>query len=143
FLIAIAHARRFQLPDLAAHLATLAAYCREITSGEYHDRPAAPLQLAGLSEDQIHEISHWPDIHLGLAHIVPGPDDHEILLWLNWVRTQTREAELDALTAFSGLEPGGPSTRPDLSHALNRLSSAVYYLELLFKAGKLAWKLPG
>lgn len=143
FLIAIAHGRRFQQPDLAAHLSTLAAYCREITSAEYHTRPVAPLQLAGHDEDLIHEISHWPDKHLGLAHIVPGPDDHDILLWLNFVRTLTRETELDALDAFAGPEPGATSLRPDLAHALNRLSSAVYYLELLFKAGKLTWKLPG
>jgi len=44
------------------------------------------------------------------------------------VRTQAREVEVVALESF---------VPADLAHALNRLSSAVYVLELLFKAGKL------
>jgi len=45
-----------------------------------------------------------------------------------------REAEIVALETYP------PPARADLSRALNRLSSAVYYLELLFKAGKLSWE---
>ena len=33
-------------------------------------------------------------------------------------------------------------TQPDLIQALNSLSSAIYYLVLLFKAGQIAWKAP-
>jgi ethanolamine utilization cobalamin adenosyltransferase len=136
-MLAAAEARRYQLPPLAAHLDTLAAYCREIQSAEYHQRVVQPLAVAGKSEDEIHEISHWPDKHLGIAHLTPGPDDHAILHWMNYVRTQTREAEVAALETYP------PPERPDLSRALNRLSSAVYYLELLFKAGKLSWQVGG
>jgi ethanolamine utilization cobalamin adenosyltransferase len=141
FLLATAQARRFSLPELANYLTTLAAYCREITSAEYHEREVAPLQLAGLSEADIHEASHWPDRTLGIPHVVPGPDDHEMVLQLNLLRCQVREAELVAAAAFTG--PDGQLSRPDLVVALNRLSSAVYYLILLLKAGKIAWKIPG
>ncbi|MCI0355089.1 MAG: hypothetical protein L0099_08630 [Acidobacteria bacterium] len=132
-MLAAAEARRYQLPRLAEGLDTLAAYCREIQSAEYHTRPVQALAVLGKSEDEIHEISHWPDKHLGIAHIVPGAEDHAILHWLNVARTQTREVEVFALEI---------SAAPELVHALNRLSSAVYYLELLFKAGKLSWHVP-
>ncbi len=127
-MLAAAMARRDRLDALARHLDTLAAYCREIMSAEYNVRPVASLTLAGMDATQLHAISHWPGRHLGIEHIVPGADDHEILHWLNVVRTQAREVEVVALES---LVPA------DLAHALNRLSSAVYVLELLFKAGKL------
>ncbi|MBI1879459.1 MAG: ethanolamine utilization cob(I)yrinic acid a,c-diamide adenosyltransferase EutT, partial [Chloroflexi bacterium] len=84
---------------------------------------------------------HWPDRTLGIPHVVPGPGDHEMLLQLNLLRCQTRETELVAVSAFTGSD--GQPTRTDLIVALNRLSSAVYYLLLLLKAGKIAWKIPG
>lgn len=127
-MLAAAVARRERLVVLAAHLDTLAAYCREIMSAEYNVRPVAPLTLAGMDEAQLHAISHWPDRHLGIDHIVPGAADPEMLHWLNVVRTQAREVEVVALEAF---------VPADLAHALNRLSSAVYVVELLLKAGKL------
>lgn len=141
FLLAAAQARRFNLPDLMNHLSALAAYCREITSAGYDEREVAPLQLAGLTEAEIQEASHWPDRILDIAHVTPGFDDHELLLQLNLLRCQVRETELAAASAFTGSD--GQSTRLDLILALNRLSSAVYYLILLLKAGKLAWKMPG
>lgn len=129
-MLAAAQARRCQLPELARHLDTLAAYCREIMSAEYNVRPVARLDLAGMTEEELHEISHRPEHHLGIPHLVPGAEDHEILHWLNVVRTQAREVEVVAL------ESGVPG---DLAHALNRLSSAVYVLELFFAAGRFGW----
>lgn len=136
-------ARRFELPELAQHLDTLAAYCREIMSAEYNLRPVSPLALLGKSEAELHEISHWPDRHLGIPHLVPGPHDHEILHWMNVLRTQSREVEVVALQAFppDALDPAGIGA--GLARALNRLSSAVYVLELYFQAGKLSWKVKG
>ena len=130
-MLAAAVARRCNLPDLAAHLDTLAAYCREIMSAEYNARPVAPLILAGMDQAQLHAISHWPERHLGIPHIAPGAGDHEMLHWLNVVRTQAREVEVVALEAF---------VADDLAQALNRLSSAVYVLELLLVAGRLSWR---
>lgn len=136
-------ARRFELPELAQQLDTLAAYCREIMSAEYNLRPAAALTLMGKSEAELHEISHRPDQHLGLPHLVPGPHDHEILHWLNVLRTQAREVEVVALQAFPPDAPDPTGVNASLARALNRLSSAVYVLELYFQAGKLSWKVIG
>jgi ethanolamine utilization cobalamin adenosyltransferase len=137
-MLAAVKARGFQMVNLGSHLDTLAAYCREILSAEYNLRPVAPLILLGKREEELHEISHWPDRHLGIQHIVPGPEDHEMLHWLNVLRTQAREVEVIALEAFGadqGLNLNGIGN--NLSHAFNRFSSAVYVLELYFKAGKL------
>jgi len=135
-LLAQARARHFNLFELAEHLSTLAAYCREILSAEYNEREVASLELAGLDEAQLREYSQQPERHLGIEHIVPGVEDHEILLWLNYLRCQAREVEIEALQAFTDV-PCYPPRRPDLARALNRFSSAVYYLELLLRAGKL------
>ncbi len=141
-MLAAAEARRYQLPKLGEGLDTVAAYCREIQSAEYHARPVQPFALAGKPEEEIHEISHWPETHLGLAHIVPGADDHAILHWLNSLRTMTRETEIAALETFPPPLRADPSASSgqSLPRALNRLSSGIYYLELLLKSGALGWK---
>lgn len=141
-MLAAAEARGYNLPDLAGGLDTLAAYCREIQSAEYHGRPVQPLTLRGKNEAELREISHHPNQQLGLAHLTPGPSDHSILHWLNVLRTQSRELEVIALEIYGPKEhthddKEGPGSIP---RALNRLSSAVYVLELWFKRGDLGWK---
>jgi len=137
FLLVIAQARQAGQTRLADLLSTLAAYCREISSAEYNQRPVAPLQLDGKSDDDLRKATHTPKESLGIDHIVPGPQDPELLLWLNYLRTQVREAEIAALEAFTTYEGGQPQ-EPELARAVNRLSNAVYYLELSLVAGKLA-----
>ena len=135
--------RRFGLPELGNHLDTLAAYCREIMSAEYHLRLVAPLVMMDKSENQIHEISHWPEKFLGIPHIVPGSSDHEILHWLNLLRTQSREVEIIVLQVFPTNDLDLSGVGAGLTRAFNRLSSAVYVLELYFRAGILSWKVSG
>jgi len=140
-MLVAAEGRRYQLPKLADGLDTLAAYCREVQSAEYHGRAVQSLKLLDKNEDELHQISHHPNQHLGMPHLIPLPTDHSILHWLNVVRTQTRELELTALEIYGPKEhthedTGTPGTLP---HALNRLSSAVYVLALLFRRGDLGW----
>ncbi len=144
-MLAAAEARRYQLPPLAEGLDTVAAYCREIQSAEYQARPVQPLALAGKSEEEIQDISHRPERHLGLAHVMPGAEDHAILHWLNTLRTMARETEIVAREAFPAPERADRSALPaaagqSLARALNRLSNGIYYLELLFNSGALGWK---
>ena len=141
-MLAAAESRRYQLPRLAEGLDTVAAYCREIQSAEYHGRAVQPLVVLGKSEDDLHAISHWPDRHLGLPHLTPGSTDHAILHWLNFARTMTREIEIVALDIYGPNEHthDDQSAVGTIPHALNRLSSAMYVLELLFKRGDLGWK---
>ncbi len=133
-MLTSAEARRYWLPELADRLDTLAAYCREIQSAEYNDRPVCPLLLGGKTEEEIHQISHHPNQYLGIEHIIPGAEDPPILHWMNYLRATAREVELFALEIYPHPD------REDISRALNRLSSAVYVLELMFRNGSLSWR---
>lgn len=136
-LLTAAQARKAQQNVLAQGLDTLAAYCRELLSAEYHVRPPASLVVLGMDEAQLHEVSHHPDRYLGIPHLLPGAQDSELQHWLNVLRTQTREVEIVSLQAFPPTpdQPFHPLAL-SLSHALNRLSSAVYVLALMLTAAK-------
>lgn len=114
---------------LTARLDTLAAYCREMTSAEYNERRVEPLEIDGLDEAALRKVTHNPSEFLGIPHLTPGADDPLVLLWLNYLRSQVREAELAALDVFE-CNPGDKDPL-GLVQAMNRMSSAVYYLELL------------
>ncbi|MBC7291135.1 MAG: hypothetical protein H5T83_07340 [Actinotalea sp.] len=131
-LLAAATAARDGLGTLADALDSVAAYCRELLAAEYSERPAAPLALAGADEQQIHADTHDPAGRLGVEHLVPSSTDAPAALWLNLLRSRVRAVEILALDAFgSPHHPSGAS----VVHGLNRLSSAVYWLELRLAAG--------
>jgi ethanolamine utilization cobalamin adenosyltransferase len=61
-----------------------------------------------------------------------------VIAKLSLARAVAREAELAVLTAFppeGGLSTAAPA-RPDLAHALNRISSALYLLAVRYVAGR-------
>ncbi|RMB59605.1 hypothetical protein [Tessaracoccus antarcticus] len=117
--------------ETRSSLGTLAAYCRELMSAEYNERPCAALELGGISESDMHHATHDPLGALGIQHL--AIDDTEPMLqhWLNVARTQARQLEITALQTFeSPHHPYGAS----ICHGLNRLSSAVYYVALRLAA---------
>lgn len=128
-LLAAARAEADGWSELAADLGTVAAYCRELLAAEYHLRAPARLRLAGLDEEELHHASHHPREAVNLDHLVPDASHPEVLHWLNWLRCQVREAEILALDAFPPEHHPGTEGGP-LAGAVNRLSSAIYYLEL-------------
>ena len=136
-LLAATRALREGSGELARHLGAVAAYCRELMSAEYNERPAEAVEVDGLDEAAVHEVTHDPRGHLGVDHLTPGDGDPELLHWLNLLRCDVREVEVLALDAFgSPHHPYGAS----IVHGLNRLSSVVYYLELkLVAAGGAPW----
>ena len=89
-------------------------FVRELMSAEVNERPVAQKKLFGLSLDELHEQSRKLTIPEHTMGALP--------VRLNTLRTRVRETELIAVRAFS--EP----RRDDIIHALNRLSSAVYWL---------------
>lgn len=118
--------------ELVLHLATLAAYCRELTAAEYNEREAAELRLRGECADDIHRVTHDPVGALGIEHLTIDGASTELQHWLNLCRTQTRELEVVAEQTFeSAHHPYGVS----ICHATNRLSSAFYALQLRLEAG--------
>jgi ethanolamine utilization cobalamin adenosyltransferase len=135
-LLAAARATACGSPNLAGHLGSIAAYCRELLSAEYNQRPAAPPRIGGRDEATAHAATHDPRGAFGIDHLTPGPDDPEPLLWCNHLRCQIREVEVVALDAFpSPHHEAGAS----VVHGLNRLSSAVYDLELQLVAAGGRW----
>lgn len=114
--------------DLVEDLGTVAAYLREIMSAEYNERPVADVSLADWDEAALHRATHDPRGVLGVPHLAISEADPELQHWLNVCRTQAREIESTALDAFpSPHHPYGAS----ICHAMNRLSSVFYFLQLL------------
>ena len=128
-LVVQARARADGWDRTAEQLSTVAAYVRELLAAEYQARPPGVIALAGLDEATIHHASHHPEEAVGLPHLVPDGSHPEVLHWLNWLRCQVREAEMAALDAFPPEHHPGTQGGA-IAGALNRLSSAVYYLEL-------------
>lgn len=117
--------------ELARDLGTVAAYCRELTSAEYNERPVAELRLPDWDIEQIHRATHDPMAVLGIPHLTIDDTEPEIQHWLNLARTTSREIEVVAMEAFwSPHHPYGAS----ICHAFNRLSSTFYFLQLRLKA---------
>jgi ethanolamine utilization cobalamin adenosyltransferase len=121
FLLASSKTRALGLAELSLLVDSLGAYGREIASAEYGGREPAPLSLAGMDEDFLHDASREPGRLLGCGHIAPSGGSPEPLLLLNALRARIREAELASL----------PLERPGLARALNRVSTAVYVTELI------------
>jgi ethanolamine utilization cobalamin adenosyltransferase len=127
-LVVQARSRADGWDEIAEQLGTIAAFVRELLAAEYQGRPPGAIALAGLDEETIHRASHHPEEAVGLPHLVPDDTHPELLHWLNLLRCQVREAEVLVLDAY----PPGSSgdVGAGLSRGVNRLSSAVYVLEL-------------
>jgi ethanolamine utilization cobalamin adenosyltransferase len=135
-LLAGAQAGAQGCPALASHLGTVAAYCRELLSAEYNERPAAAPSVDGKDEEAVHRATHDPRTALDIDHLTPSVTDPEMLHRLNVLRCDVREVEVVALEVFeSPHHPFGAS----IVHGLNRLSSIVYYLELRLVREGGAW----
>ncbi len=126
-LLVAARARSAGALDTTRRLDTVAAYVRELLAAEYQQREARALVIDGLDDRALHDATHDPRTALGVDHLALASTDSELLLWCNWLRAQVREVELAALDAFT--DPHDP-TGGSLVHGLNRLSSAVYWVEL-------------
>lgn len=124
-------AKQDELTELTRDLGTIAAYCRELTSAEYNERPVAELELADWDAEKIHRATHDPQGSLGIAHLTIDENDSEVQHWLNMARTDSREIEICAMEAFGQPAPAWAAT---ICHAFNRLSSTFYFLQLRLKA---------
>jgi ethanolamine utilization cobalamin adenosyltransferase len=91
-------------------------FARELMSAEVNERPVARDKLFGRSLDELRALSHearapMPDYSMGALPVK-----------LNTLRTRVRETEIAAIRAFND------AGRADIIRALNRLSSALYWL---------------
>jgi ethanolamine utilization cobalamin adenosyltransferase len=126
-LLTASQARSLGVGWLADDLDSVAAYVRELLSGEYNERPVAEFSLADWDAEAIHDATHDPASVLGIDHLTISSVDPMLLHWLNLCRSTTRELEIAALDVFeSPHHPYGAS----IAHGLNRLSSVFYFLQL-------------
>ena len=86
-------------------------------------------QIAEMTEDEIHQISHNPLKYLGHDHLVPDQVFGREVALLNILRTKIRETEIAAANIY--IDRYFNILRSDIMQALNRLSSAVYVLMVM------------
>lgn len=80
----------------------------------------------GYSGEQLREVSHNPEKHLGAGHFWPNEYASPAMAALNRLRAEARRCERAAVRAYPECEPWQVS----IIECLNRLSSAVYILML-------------
>ncbi|MDR2922847.1 MAG: hypothetical protein LBU85_05845 [Treponema sp.] len=106
-------------------LGEILLFTREIMSAEVNERPLVPVKLWGQTLDELHEQSHNVQGSFGFPHPVPDYTMGLLPVRLNTLRARVREVEIAAVRAFSS---DTEQKRDDIVYALNRLSSAVYWL---------------
>lgn len=125
---------RLEVPEFDRELGELLTLTRKLLRWEVLGEPAQEEKLFGLTEEELHHRSHFPQDYYGQPHFMPEARDGRQMAQLNLVRVCAREAELAAAAAFTG--PDGNVTRPDLLRVMNRLSSAIYLLMIQQKGSK-------
>ena len=116
---------------LAEDLGEILDWEREILRSEVLDQVLEKKTILGLTDPELRERSHNPRKFFKTGHILPSLGMDLMLLRLNKLRSEVREVELTAVTAFKG---EFNVERMDIIQALNRMSSAVYIMMLKFAA---------
>lgn len=132
-LEAQALAHRENAPTVRDGLGEVLDHVRRVLGAEVKEEPLEETPLLGLDQDGLRRVSHDVRGEIGIDHPIPGWEMGELALRLNTLRTQVREAELAAVTAF---DYPGEAPRGDIIREMNRLSSAVYILFCQLLAGK-------
>lgn len=110
-------------------LADIRSRLGNIMRADAMDEPLAAQTIVGLSEEQLHRLSHQPLRYLDHDHLVPEASQGRDAALLNLLRTKVRETETVAAQVF--ITHRFDVLRPDILQALNRLSSTVYVMMLL------------
>lgn len=122
---------------LVADVQEILELARNILMTEVKDEPLEMDTLFGLDSDAIRAHSHNPMKHYCVKHFVPDVSMGEEIIHLNELRTEVREIEIAAMSAF---RQGSDVKRKDIICALNRLSSAFYILMCRILGERMAEK---
>jgi len=113
---------------------------RKMVGAEVMDQPLGPFALGGLDPTQIRWASHHTHELYRVPFMYPSVRHGAPVAKLALARAIAREAELDFYAAFptddapSASSPL-PSAHADLALALNRLSSAIYLMQVRYVGG--------
>ena len=111
-------------------------YLRALMAAEVKETPLAPPYLFGMDAEEIHRRSHGAFVsgEDGKA-VLPSYAQGPMAARLNTLRAKVREVELTAVRVFGSHSDYGPhgdpwphGEREDITLALNRLSSALWWL---------------
>jgi ethanolamine utilization cobalamin adenosyltransferase len=105
-------------------LAEVLSCLRDMLAAEVKEIPLPPPCLFGLSSGEIRRRSHDIKGNFGFEHPLPDYTMGPVAARLNLLRARVREAELLTVRVFGP----GEDEREDLILAMNRLSSALYWL---------------
>ena len=121
--------------DICASLGEVLGCLRALMSAEVRDAPLPPPMLFGMSAEEIRRQSHCAAGGGNLK--LPAHTQGAVAARLNYLRAKTREAELAAARVFApaAAEAAGTAAREDIILALNRLSSALWWLFCEYTAG--------
>jgi ethanolamine utilization protein EutL len=122
---------------LVGELGEILELTRALVGAEVTGRAAPTPALFGMTADQIRDATHHTYDLYGVPFMYPDVRQGPVVAKLSLARAIAREAEVAILVAFA---PAGglvtaPPARPDLAHAMNRISSALYLLACRYVAG--------
>jgi len=123
---------------LVGELGEILELARAIVGAEVTGKPAPPVNLFGLGDDEVRDATHHTFELYGVPFMYPDVRQGPVVAKLGLARGIAREAEV-AVTAAFPPETGGPAappTRADLAHVLNRISSALYLCACKYVAGR-------
>jgi ethanolamine utilization cobalamin adenosyltransferase len=110
--------------EILGSLGEILDYLRALMAAEVKEMPLPPPFLFGLDAEEIHRQTHDPERSAGPA-LLPAYTQGPLAARINTLRAKTREAELLGIRVFG---PGEKENRDDIILALNRLSSAFWWL---------------
>ncbi len=118
--------------SLVNDLEEILKYIKNILRCEVLNLKLEEQLLLGLDIKGIREYSHNPKKYFGINHFEPNYSHGEVVVYLNSLRTMSRELELYGFDAFK-VKDSTPD-RVDILTGLNRLSSLFYIMMFKFLA---------
>lgn len=120
--------------QIVKDLDSILAALREIIRADVLEEKVNPVELIGMTFEEIHERSHNPQKYYGVEQCKLA--DYKLgkaYALLNMIRSGIREAEVAAAKAFI---VDGKTERADIIEALNRMSSAMHVMMSKLDAGE-------
>lgn len=116
---------------LVEQLEEILAVVRKMIRCDVLEEPLEVSEICGMTMEQVREKSHHPERYFDQPHFMPSFRDSTMLLQLNRLRTELRAAELSIYDAFQDRD--GQCTRQDLLSVMNRLSSLLWIIMIVYK----------
>lgn len=122
-----------KLKKLVKDLQEVLDFIRNLARCEVLEEPIKEFKLQGMDSAQIREKSHYPKKYFGIENEPVIYTMGEIVVALNSIRTQIREAEILGYKAFK--DEYGNIKREDIIKVLNRLSSLFWIMIFKYRIG--------